>query len=762
MANLKRYNDGLFKLDLWIRRLLTIGESNELYTALCDGVCDIVGAGTAVFTTIDMQAGTLTYMAASGGWNAMVKGLAVPMKSGNLCASVAACGTPLRIDQISSRTDSCELLQVMDMDAAVLVPVLEEGRVTACLSAFRVGNPFDQIDEQLLQQYAHTASMVLRTVRLMVDLRHHAAMLEEENDERTRAEQKLAETNVFLNSVVDGVAEPMVVVGLDRRVIMTNRAARDFFQISDVGSDEACHRLIHHRDTPCVREEGMQCPLLDVRTAKRPVIATQEHRDRSGDKRVVEVMTSPLLGSDGVAIGIIEAFRDITDRRQAEETIRQMAYYDSLTGLPNRRLFNDRLRQSLALAQRNKRLLSVLFLDLDRFKLINDTLGHAVGDKLLMQVAKRLKGVCRRDGDTVARQGGDEFIINLSVISDVKDALKVAQKIIDSLRTPFVIDGHELFITTSIGISVFPYDGRTSDALVKNADFAMYRAKEQGRNNCQLYTPEMNSKAFERLSLENNLRKGLEREELVLYYQPKVNVEDGQISCMEALVRWQHPTMGLVPPARFIPLAEETGLIVPLGEWVLRTACRQNREWQKAGYPPMQVAVNISPRQLQQGNLVDVVERALSDSGLAPRWLVLEVTESIMMDGTESTLATFRVLERMGIHIAIDDFGTGYSSLHYLKKFPIHALKIDRSFIRDITTNPDDEAITSAVITMAKGLNLKVVAEGVETVEQLEVLRALQCTHMQGHLFSRPAPAEQFAPVFGRAAGAYLGFGTWC
>ncbi|HMN04071.1 MAG TPA: diguanylate cyclase, partial [Geobacter anodireducens] len=522
MANLKRYNDGLFKLDLWIRRLLTIGESNELYTALCDGVCDIVGAGTAVFTTIDMQAGTLTYMAASGGWNAMVKGLAVPMKSGNLCASVAACGTPLRIDRISSRADSCELLQVMDMDAALLVPVLEEGRVTACLSAFRVGNPFDQIDEQLLQQYAHTAAMVLRTVHLMVDLRRHAAMLEEENDERTRAEQKLAETNVFLNSVVDGVAEPMVVVGLDRRVIMTNRAARDFFQIAEAGSDEACHRLIHHRDTPCVRDEGMRCPLLDVRTAKRPVIATQEHRDRSGDKRVVEVMTSPLLGSDGTAIGIIEAFRDITDRRQAEETIRQMAYYDSLTGLPNRRLFNDRLRQSLALAQRSKRLLAVLFLDLDRFKLINDTLGHAVGDKLLMQVAKRLKGVCRRDGDTVARQGGDEFIINLSVISDVKDALKVAQKIIDSLRTPFVIDGHELFITTSIGISVFPYDGRTSDALVKNADFAMYRAKEQGRNNCQLYTPEMNSKAFERLSLENDLRKGLEREELVLYYQPKV------------------------------------------------------------------------------------------------------------------------------------------------------------------------------------------------------------------------------------------------
>jgi len=633
MANLKRYNDGLVKLDLWIRRLLSMGAPDVLHTVLCDGACDIVRAESTVYTAIDRPGGVLTFTAASGSWNQMMKGVTVPLRSGNVCAAVAACGTPLRVDRLSPFCRaSCELFQVVEMNTALLVPIFDEGRVAGCLSAFRMDNPFDQVDEQLLQQYAHTASAVLRNFRLMDDLRDHAAMLEEQIEERTRA----------------------------------------------------------------------------------------------------------------------------------EDQIRQMAYYDSLTGLPNRRLFNDRLRQTLALAQRHKQLLAVMFLDLDRFKLINDTLGHTVGDRLLMAVAKRLKNCCRREGDTVARQGGDEFIVNLSAILDVKDALKVAQKIVDVFRNPFVIDEHELFVTTSIGISVYPHDGRTGDALIKNADVAMYRAKEQGRNNCQLFTPEMNTRAFERLSLENDMHRALERDEFVLHYQPKVNVEHGQITCMEALVRWQHPTMGLVPPARFIPLAEETGLIVPLGEWVLRTACLQNRAWQDAGYPTMQVAVNLSPRQLQQGNLAETVARVLAETGLAPRWLVIEVTESILMDDAEGTIRTFRQLERMGVQIAIDDFGTGYSSLQYLKKFPVHTLKIDRSFVREIASNPDDEAIAGAVITMAEGLNLRVVAEGVETVEQMEVLRALNCRDMQGFLFSRPAPADQFTPVLGHAGQSYLNFNKWC
>ena len=633
MANLKRYNDGLCKLDVWIRRLLIMGDLGQLHTAFCDGVCDLVTADASVFTTVDEVSGTITYKAASGKCGDTVKGLTVPLMDGDLCASVAASATPMRVESLTDECcDDCALLSSMRATTALFVPVVEEERVVGCLSAFRNGQPFDQLDEQLLQQYSLTASMVLRNIRLVDELRHHAGQLEQE----------------------------------------------------------------------------------------------------------------------------------VSERKQAEETVKQMAYYDALTGLPNRRLFNDRLRQALALAHRQKRQLAVLFLDLDRFKVINDTLGHAIGDQLLVAAAKRLKSSCRREGDTVARQGGDEFIINLSVLNDMKDAVRIAQKITDCFKKPFVIAGQELFVTTSIGISIFPHDGRTGDVLVKHADVAMYRAKEQGRNNFQLYTPEMNTKAFERLSLENSLRRALEREEFTLYYQPKVNIEYGQITCMEALARWQHPTMGLIEPARFIPLAEETGLIVPFGGWVLRTACRQNRIWQRAGYPPMQVAVNLSARQFQSGDLVETVEAALDESGLDPRWLVLEVTESIMMDNTDGSIGTLRKLEQMGIHISIDDFGTGYSSLHYLKKLPIHSLKIDRSFVSDITSNPDDEAIASAVIAMAKGLNLKVVAEGVETVEQLEVLRALDCQYMQGNLFSRPVPPDQLGPILGKASHAFLNFGRWC
>ncbi|BDV43694.1 bifunctional diguanylate cyclase/phosphodiesterase [Geotalea uraniireducens] len=763
MAHLKRYNDGLVKLDLWIRRLLTVGDEEALHTALCDGACDIVRAETAAFTTIDLPGGSITYRGASGSWHQMMQGVTTPLKRGNLFSSLAACGTPLRADHLSMLSrGSFELFQIMEMDTALLVPLLEEGRVTGCLSAFRIGYPFDQIDEQILQQYAHSASMVLRTSSLMKDLRQQAMALEDEVTERSRAELKLEEANAFLHSVVSGVAEPLVVIGPDRRVIMTNRAAKNFFQLDGDAKGAYCYNVVRGLDVPCVMEEGTPCPLEEVRNSGETMLSTLHHRTRDGEHRVVEIMASPLVGPDGSISGIIESLRDITARKEAEKTIRQMAYYDALTGLPNRRLFNDRLRQSLALARRHKRLLAVMFLDLDRFKLINDTLGHALGDQLLMAVTKRLKECCRRDGDTVARQGGDEFIINLSAVTDVKDAVKVAQKIIESFKKSFQISGHELFITTSIGISIFPYDGRNAEELIKNADFAMYRAKEHGRNNYQLYTPEMNTKAVERLSLENSLRKAIEREEFVLHYQPKVNVEHGQISCMEALVRWQHPTLGVVPPARFIPLAEETGLIVPLGEWVLRTACRQNKEWQDIGYPPMQIAVNLSPRQLQPGKTVAMVEAALRDSRLDPHWLVLEITESVLMAGDEATVEIFRYLERLGVQIAIDDFGIGYSSLYYLKKFPVHTLKIDRSFIRDIASNPDDEAITSAVISMAHGLNLKVVAEGVETVDQLEVLRSLKCRYMQGYLFSRPMPADQVVPMFGRAAESCLNFCRWC
>lgn len=431
---------------------------------------------------------------------------------------------------------------------------------------------------------------------------------------------------------------------------------------------------------------------------------------------------------------------------QQEQYIRHVAYHDMLTGLPNRELFNELLNLALAQAQRHNhnRLLAVLFLDLDRFKLINDTLGHGVGDQLLQSVAHRLKECCRRQGDVVARRGGDEFIVLLPELDSVQDAAKVAQKIIDAFSHAFVLPEHELFISTCIGISIFPEDGTEGDTLIGNADMAMYRAKEHGRNQYHLYNLSMNAQTFKRLAMETNLRKAMERQEFFLNYQPKINVKTGRVVSYEALVRWQNPELGLVEPKRFIPVAEETGLIIQLGEWVLRTACAQNRAWQDANYPFMRVAVNFSPRQFQMLRLADMVEKVLAETNLDPCWLELEVTEGIMLQNIENTITTLRRLSDLGVHISIDDFGTGYSSLSYIKKLPINTLKIDQSFVNDITINPDDAAIATAVINLAQSLRLNVIAEGVEYEGQARLLDSLECSEMQGYFFSRPLNTAEF------------------
>jgi diguanylate cyclase (GGDEF)-like protein/PAS domain S-box-containing protein len=435
---------------------------------------------------------------------------------------------------------------------------------------------------------------------------------------------------------------------------------------------------------------------------------------------------------------------DITDRKLAQERIEYQAYHDALTALPNRVLFRDRLTVALAHARRAGKNLGVMFLDLDQFKLVNDTLGHTIGDGLLQAVATRLTN-CVRGEDTVARMGGDEFTILLAELTDSKGATTVAQKVLESISRPFIVDDHELFVTTSIGIAMFPGDGEDAETLLRNSDSAMYRAKELGRNNFQQASPATFAQKG-RLLLESSLHHAFEREEFVVHYQPMLEIWSGRVVGAEALIRWQHPENGLMAPDDFIGIAEESRLILPIGEWVLRTACEQMKRWHEAGRK-LRIGVNLSARQFQQRDLARTVARVLEQTGLEPEYLDLEITETTAMQNAELSLTTMRRLKEMGVRISIDDFGTGYSSLAYLKRFPIDCVKIDQNFVRDVVTNTTDSAIISAVISMARALKLRVVAEGVETEAQLAFLRSEQCAEMQGFLYSRPVPAHEFELV---------------
>ncbi|HEX6099392.1 MAG TPA: PAS domain S-box protein [Thermoanaerobaculia bacterium] len=463
-----------------------------------------------------------------------------------------------------------------------------------------------------------------------------------------------------------------------------------------------------------------------------------ELRLRRRDGSTVWVLENVTLRDEDVMEGTII---DITDRKHAQEQVEFQAYHDSLTGLPNRLLFRDRISVALAHARRTGRLSAVMFLDLDQFKLVNDTLGHTVGDRLLQAIGARLVN-CVRAEDTVARMGGDEFTVLLADVPDRRSTTLVAQKVLEAVRHPVTIDEHELFVTTSIGVAVYPDEGTDAEALLKNADRAMYRAKELGRDNYQFASAAHPQPAATRLAMERALHRALERDELVLHYHPMVEIATGRVVGAEALLRWQHPEKGLVQPEEFIPLAEETQLIVPIGAWVLRTAITQMKAWHDAGHAWLRVAVNLSPRQFQDRELVASIEQILADTGFPPQFIDLEITESTAMQNAELTLSILTRLKEMGIRISIDDFGTGYSSLSYLKRFPIDTVKIDQDFVRDLT--PDDAAIITAVISMARALNLRVIAEGVETEEQLAFLRREQCGEMQGFLYSQPLSAHDF------------------
>jgi diguanylate cyclase (GGDEF)-like protein/PAS domain S-box-containing protein len=438
---------------------------------------------------------------------------------------------------------------------------------------------------------------------------------------------------------------------------------------------------------------------------------------------------------------VIGTLLDITDRKRAEAQIVYHAYHDPLTELPNRMLFMERLRLQLAQSRRQSRKLSIVYSDLDHFKFVNDTLGHGIGDEFLQTVATRFKGLVR-EVDTVARVGGDEFVILIPDVSRAEDISVIAQKILESVARPLQVEGRALQITASIGVATYPSDGQDAETLLRNADTAMYRAKELGRNNFQLCTPELTSRAVERLSVQNGLRLALDRDELVLHYQPVVSLTSGRIVGLEALVRWQHADKGLIMPGAFISVAEETGLILPLGEWVLHTSSRQLKHWQQNGLPDLRMAVNVSARQFRERGLVSTIEKALTAADVEPQHLEIEITESIAMESAEVVVANLEALRSMSIGISIDDFGTGYSSLTYLKRYPINSLKIDRSFVTDVATNPADAGIVRAVVEMAHGMKLNVIAEGVETKDQFAHLQRYGCDEMQGYWFSRPLPAD--------------------
>jgi len=566
---------------------------------------------------------------------------------------------------------------------------------------------------------------------------------------RRRAAEALRDADQFRERVIESATNAIFALDRRGRFTLVNRQA---CEITGYATGELigfpAERLI-----PFSRLAEARAQFRKAARDRVPVALFETDLvRRDGSLAPITFSIAPLVAGRRV-IGLAGTPEDITDRRRAQERIEHLAYHDALTGLPNHALLQDRLEIAISRARHDARSIAVLFLDLDRFKVVNDSLGHPMGDRLLQRVGERLTSVVRQ-GDTVARLGGDEFVVVLSDLKQVEDAARIGEKIVAGLRLPFRLGDEEIFVTTSLGISVFPSDGDSGETLIKNADTAMYRAKEQGRDNFQLFMPVLNARSVNRLALETRLRRAVENGELRLHYQPIVDLATGETAAMEALVRWEHPERGLVLPSDFIPLAEETGLIVPLGAWVLAEAVAQIRRWRDAGLRPPRVAINFSTRQLAIPTLPADIGRAIRDAGVEPSDLEMEITESVAMHNPEEGLGVLYAIRHLGIRISMDDFGTGYSSLGMLKRLPIDTLKLDRAFLRDIDSSVDDAAISRAVIVLAHGMKLTVTAEGVETESQLAFLRRHRCDHAQGFLLCRPVPPPELAEVLVRGTVA--------
>jgi diguanylate cyclase (GGDEF)-like protein/PAS domain S-box-containing protein len=640
-----------------------------------------------------------------------------------------------------------------DIQAVVRVPLLNQERMFGYCDLFdtRQRQITDQ-EKHLLAQIGEMAAVAVVSNHFLEQLNQRTRELQSEIVQRKRMETALRQALRERKELEEIINISPVVAFLckasdDCAFEFVSRSIEQFGYGQDdlLNGSVTLTNLIHPDDRAQVfeqlrqhLEEGSYRFSLEYR------VLTRDGQPRWVDNQIwvrrdsdgydlLRVVTRPR----GVATHLQGILLDITERKQAEETVRHQAYHDSLTDLPNRLLFHDRLMLAMAHARRYRHMLAVVFIDLDRFKLINDTLGHAVGDLLLQAVAQRLTNRLR-EGDTVSRFGGDEFTVLLPEIHTADDAANAARKILDALREPFVLEGRELHVSGSLGVSLYPADGTDPDTLMQNADAALYHSKEHGRNTFQFYTTRMNEHSLQRIAWETHLHHALDRGEFLLYYQPQVEIATQQVTGVEALLRWQHAEHGLVLPEQFLPLAEDTGLIEKVGMWALRTACQQLVAWQRQGLPCMRVAVNLSARQFFQPDLVPLVREALAETGLEPERLELEITESAAMRNVDFSVEVMRQLREMGVRLALDDFGVGYSSLIYLKKFPIHTLKLDESFLGNLTVDTNDQAIASAIIAMARSLGLVVVAEGVETEEQLAFLRGVRCDRMQGFLYSPP------------------------
>ena len=658
-----------------------------------------------------------------------------------------------QIDNDSSENDLLEARRIHDARGRVLIEntgILPAPTISRSEDFFDSGRPVGsvEIERSLLPVVFRTIGVAV--IGILLGAAVYVVLLVLPIRALERALAALRHEKERLRVVVDNANDAIITVDQNLFIEAFNPAAEKMFGYPAIDMlKQSVGRLV-----PQFAAVSGRATVLDF-SDQHQTDTTGCRRDGSTFPLEFDKIRARLSGDEK----FILTLRDITARKFSEQRLSVLANYDSLTSLPNRSLFRDRLHQSMLRAQRNNKLLGLMFLDLDRFKTINDSLGHGAGDQLLQHVAERLKHTLRssdivsiisgqsiapeRDIDTVtvSRIGGDEFTVIIEDLHLVDQVATVAQKIVEVFTRPFNISGHQIYTSASVGITIYPFDDETIDGLIKSADTAMYRAKEHGRNTYQFFTADMNTRAGERLAFETSLRAALEQEQFVLHYQPKLDLVRNTIVGFEALLRWQHPEHGLIPPGEFIPLLEETGLIVPVGEWVIRKACAQAMAWQHASRQPVSMAVNLSARQFKLPGLAERVATILKETGLDPASLELEMTEGLLMENTESSTVTLGQLESMGIKISIDDFGTGYSSLAYLKRFPIGVLKIDRSFVRDVTTDPEDAAIARAIIALAHSLNLEVVAEGVETTEQLTFLRAHGCDVAQGFLISRPMDA---------------------